>query len=116
MNNDYPIFRLGQVHLLRAEARARAAGDWSLALPDVNALRSRAGVAALGSVDAAGFLAERGREMFQESSRRTDQIRFGTFDDSWWEKTNSDAFRSVFPIPQAQIDASSGSLTQNPGY
>ncbi len=116
MNNDYPIFRLGQVHLLRAEARARAAGDWSLALPDVNALRDRAGVSALASVDAASFLAERGREMFQESSRRTDQIRFGTFDDSWWEKTNSDAFRSVFPIPQAQIDASAGSLTQNPGY
>ena len=116
MNNDYPIFRLGQVHLIRAEAKARAASDWSLALPDVNALRDRAGVAALPSIDAAGFLAERGREMFQESSRRTDLIRFGEFDGTWWEKTNTDAFRSLFPIPQAQIDASAGSLTQNPGY
>ena len=54
--------------------------------------------------------------MFQESTRRTDQIRFGKFTDAWWEKSSSEAFRSLFPIPQPQIDASSGSLTQNPGY
>ncbi|MFP2995747.1 RagB/SusD family nutrient uptake outer membrane protein [Spongiivirga sp. MCCC 1A20706] len=116
MNNDYPILRLGDIHLIRAEARSRAAGDWSLALPDVNALRDRADVAALGSLDADSFLAERGKEVFQESSRRTDLIRFGRWGDTWWEKTNSDAFRTVFPIPQPQIDASSGSLTQNTGY
>jgi len=116
MNNDYPIIRLGDVYLMRGEARARAAGDWNLSLPDVNAIRTRAGVAPLTSIDAAEFLAERGREMFQESNRRTDQIRFGTFDDVWWEKTNTDAFRSLMPIPIAQINASDGTLTQNPGY
>lgn len=116
MDNDYPIVRLGDVHLLRGEARARAAGDWSLSLPDVNALRVRAGIAPLGSIDADGVYDERGREMFQESSRRTDMIRFGKFHDSWQFKTNSDAFRNVFPIPQNQIDASDGTLTQNPGY
>ncbi|MFX0556445.1 RagB/SusD family nutrient uptake outer membrane protein [Maribacter sp. CXY002] len=116
MNNDYPIIRLGDVHLIRGEARARAAGDWNLSLPDVNAIRARAGVAPLSSIDAAEFLAERGREMFQESNRRTDQIRFGTFDDVWWEKTNTDTYRSLMPIPIAQINASDGTLTQNPGY
>lgn len=116
MDNDYPIVRLGDVHLLRAEARARAASDWSLALPDVNALRVRAGVAPLGSIDADGFYDERGREMFQESSRRNDMIRFGKFQDSWQFKTNDEAHRNLFPIPQAQIDASGGTLTQNPGY
>ncbi len=116
MNNDYPIFRLGQVHLIRAEAKARAAGDWSLAEPDVTALRDRVGLGPLGTITADSFLAERGREMFMESSRRTDLIRFGKFGGSWWEKTNSDAFRSVFPIPQDQINASSGTLTQNLGY
>jgi len=116
MNNDYPVMRLGQIHLIRGEARARAAGDWSLSLPDINAIRDRAGVSALGSIDAQGFFDERGREMFAESSRRTDRIRFGKWGESWWEKTNSDAFRILFPIPQPQIDASSGSLTQNPGY
>lgn len=116
MNNDYPIIRLGQVHMMRAEARARAAGNWALAEPDVTAIRARAGLAAFGTITADNFLAELGREMFQESARRTDLIRFGKFGDSWWQKTNSDAFRTVFPIPQAQIDASGGSLTQNPGY
>lgn len=116
MNNDYPIVRLGDVHLMRGEARARAASDWSLSLPDVNALRARAGVAPLGSIDADEFLAERGREMFQESSRRTDLIRFGSFQDSWWEKTNSDSFKNLMPIPIEQINASNGTLTQNPGY
>jgi len=108
---------LGDVHLLRAEARSRAAGDWSLALPDVNALRARAGLTTtLTSIDADGFFDERGREMFQESSRRTDMIRFGRFQDSWLFKTNSEPHRNIFPIPQAQIDASDGTLTQNPGY
>lgn len=116
MNNDYPIVRLGDVHLIRGEARARAAGDWSLSLPDVNALRDRAGVAPLATIDADEFLAERGREMFQESSRRIDLIRFGKFQDSWWEKTNSDSFRTLMPIPIEQINASDGTLTQNPGY
>lgn len=116
MNNDYPIVRLGDVYLMRAEAAARAAADWSLALPDVNVLRARAGLGDLLSIDAEGFLAERGKEMFQESSRRIDLIRFGHYGDSWWEKTNNDAYRTIFPIPQAQLDASSGSLTQNPGY
>jgi len=119
MNNDFPIFRLGQVHLIRAEARARAAGDWNLSLPDVNALRDRANLGPLGSIDADGFFDERGKEMFQESSRRIDLIRFGKFQDSWFEKTNADAFRNVFPIPQAQIIASGeggNPLTQNPGY
>jgi len=115
MNNDYPIIRLGDVYLMRGEARARAAGNWSLAGPDVDVIRNRAGLGSM-TITADSFLAERGREMFQEASRRTDLIRFGKWGDSWWEKTNSDAFRTVFPIPQNQIDASGGSLTQNPGY
>jgi hypothetical protein len=116
-NNDYPLVRLGDVHLMRGEARARAAGDWSLALPDVNAIKARAGLAAVGSITADEFLAERGKEMFQEATRRTDLIRFGKFTTTtWWEKSTTDAHRVVFPIPQPQIDASNGSLTQNPGY
>ncbi len=116
MNNDYPIVRLGDVYLMRGEAMARNAGNWNMALPDVNTIRARAGLAPLASIDADGFFDERGKEMFQESSRRTDRIRFGKWGESWWQKTNSDAFRTVFPIPQEQIEASGGTLTQNPGY
>ncbi|MCI4641950.1 MAG: RagB/SusD family nutrient uptake outer membrane protein [Flavobacteriaceae bacterium] len=116
LDNDYPLVRLGDIYLVRAEAKARAAGNWSLALADVNTIRARAGVSALGSITAEEFLAERGREMFMESSRRTDLIRFGKWNDSWWEKTNSDAYRIVMPIPQDAIQNSNGALTQNPGY
>ena len=116
MDNDYPIIRLGDMYLIRAEADARAAGDWSLALTDVNTIRARAGVPALGSITADEFLAERGREMFIEVTRRQDLIRFGKFNDAWWEKPASTPNKNIFPIPQEQIDASNGTLTQNPGY
>ena len=60
--------------------------------------------------------AERGREMFQETSRRTDLIRFGKYTGTWWEKPASAKYRELFPIPFEQIQASKGSLKQNPGY
>ena len=119
MNNDWVILRLGDVILMRGEALARMSGNWNDALPDVNTIRARAKVADLSSIDADGFLAERGREMYQETARRRDLIRFGKYGDTWWEKPTSDDFRTVFPIPFDQIQASnSGSnpLTQNPGY
>lgn len=117
MDNDFPLVRLGEVYLMRAEAKARLAGNWNAAAPDVNVLRARAGVAEYnGNLTEAEFLAERGREMFQETSRRTDLIRFGRYNDAWWEKPASQAFRNVFPIPQEQIDITGSGLTQNPGY
>ena len=61
------------------------------------------------------MLAERGREMYVENDRRRALIRFGKFNDAWWEKAASDAKYKLFPIPQDQINANS-KLTQNPGY
>lgn len=116
MDNDYPIVRLGELYLVRAEALAKQAGNWALALPDVNIIRARAKVPAYTSITADEFLAERGREMFQESARRTDLIRFGKYNGTWWEKPVSPAYVNLFPIPATQITASNGSLSQNPGY
>ena len=116
MSNDYPIVRLGDMHLVRGEAMAREAGNWDMSLNDVNMIRARAGVSALSTIDAEGFLAERGREMFQEGARRTDMIRLDAYNGTWWEKAASDAHFNIFPIPTDQITASGGSLTQNPGY
>lgn len=116
MDNDFPIVRLGEMYLIRAEGEARNASNWSLALNDVNTIRARAGVPALASITADEFLAERGREMFMEVTRRSDLIRFGKFNDAWWEKPADDPTKNLFPIPQEQIDASGGTLTQNPGY
>ena len=116
MDNDYVLVRLGEVYLMRAEALARMSGNWNDAIPDVNVLRARAGVSAYTSLDAAEFLAERGREMFQESARRTDLIRFGEYNGTWWEKPASPEHVNIFPIPLDQIQAAAGTLSQNPGY
>jgi len=54
--------------------------------------------------------------MFQESTRRTDLIRFGK-NDTWWEKPADPSNHvNIFPIPSKQIQASRGTLKQNPGY
>jgi hypothetical protein len=116
MDNDFTLVRLGQVYLIRAEAAARSAGDWSKALADTNIIRARAGASAYTSLNAETFLAERGREMFSEAVRRTDLIRFGKYNDSWWEKPASAVTKNIFPIPFEAIQASGGSLKQNPGY
>ena len=68
------------------------------------------------SMDADIFLAERGREMFGEAVRRTDLIRFGKYNDAWWEKPASEPYKNILPIPFEAIQAAAGSLTQNPGY
>ena len=116
MDNDYPLVRLGDLYLVRAEGLARAGSDWSLSLPDVNVIRARAGVSTMSSITADQFLAERGREMFQEATRRQDLIRFDKWGAAWWEKPVSQAYRKLFPIPFDAIQASGGSLTQNTGY
>lgn len=119
MDNDYVLFRYGEVLLMKAEAIARLNGNWSepSALALVNQLRARAGVAAFSSMTADQFLAERGREMFQESIRRTDLIRFNKWGSAWWEKAaHNNPNLNIFPIPNDQIQAAAGTLTQNPGY
>lgn len=120
MDNDYPLFRYGGVLLDKAEAMCRLAGDWNAGTSIVNELRARAGVADFGTMTEADFLAERGRELFIESLRRNDLIRFGEFTSTWWEKEASAPFRTLFPIPQAQINAAADEglqpLAQNPEY
>lgn len=115
-SNDFPIVRLSEMYMNRTEGLTRAAGDWSQALPNVNIIRGRAKVSAYSSVDAAKFLTEREREFIFESHRRTDLIRFGKYNDKWFEKTASDSYKTLMPIPTDAITACSGSLTQNPGY
>lgn len=117
MDNDYPIIRLGEMFLIRAEGLARSSGNWDDALTDVNTIRARAKVSAYTSLNADEFLAERGREMFQEGLRRPDLIRFGKYNDAWWEKpADGSDHVNIFPIPFDQITASNGTLSQNSGY
>jgi len=71
----------------------------------VNQVRRRAGVTDFTGTTLTMLLEERGREMFCEGHRRQDLIRFGKFNDAWWEKPASSPSRNIFPIPQWAIDA-----------
>ncbi|MFT6135793.1 MAG: hypothetical protein ACJAZM_002294 [Cyclobacteriaceae bacterium] len=120
MDNDYTLFRYGELLLVKAEAQSRLAGDWNVGIDLVNQVRTRAGMPAYTALTGEEFYAERGREVFQESLRRTDMIRFDTWGNAWWEKpAHSDAFKNIMPIPLEQINASLNgdiALIQNPGY
>lgn len=121
---DIVLMRLGEMYLNRAEAKLRL-GDTAGALEDINALRAARNARAdqippaLSSIDLDILFRERGFELYWEGLRRTDQIRFGKYEDSWTEKTASDVNKRRFPIPQSAIDGASNAgdfLTQNPGY
>jgi hypothetical protein len=110
----YIQLRYADVMLMKAEALFRS-GQTGEAQALVNELRVNRGASPLSSLDDAALLDERGRELYWEGIRRTDQIRFGTFDNTWHDKTVTDPYRVLYPIPQQALD-SNPNLVQNPGY
>jgi hypothetical protein len=120
---DIVILRLADVYLMRAEAKLRKSNDAASALADVNTVRASRKAAtpppALTSMSLDLLYRERGFEFYWEMLRRTDMIRFGKYEDTWTEKTNTDRNKRIFPIPQTAIDGASnlpGYLVQNPSY
>ena len=83
MSNDFPIYRLADVYLMKAEAEMRANGGAAnnAALAAANEVRERAGAvpysAATLTLDE--LCNERCRELMWEGHRRQDLIRFGRF-------------------------------------
>lgn len=114
LSNDYPLFRYADIMLVSAEAKFRQ-GKVAEATEIVNQIRERAEVDPFTNMTLDDIFHERGREMFAEATRRSDQIRFGKFNQPWWEKSASEPYRNIFPIPQIQIN-SNPNLVQNPGY
>lgn len=130
-DTDFPVFRLADVYLMYAEAvlRGGSGGDVSTAVEYVNHIRERAYGNTSGNINSGDLtldfiLDERGRELYWESHRRTDLIRFGKFAGdsyiwSWKGETASglatDEKFNIFPIPDADINANPN-LQQNPGY
>ena len=121
---DIVIFRLADAYLMRAEAKLRKSNDAASALADVNTVRAsrtarKPAPPALTTMNLDLLLRERGFEFYWESQRRTDMIRFGKYEGSWTEKTNTDVKKRLFPIPQTAIDGASnlpGYLVQNDSY
>ena len=132
VDTDFPLFRLGEVYLMYAEAvlRGGQGGTQTQALAYVNMLRDRAYGNQSGRITAADLTAanfildERGRELYWEGSRRTDLVRFGRFTSGtylWPWKGGVAGGRAVsnnlnlYPIPSTDIVANP-TLAQNPGY
>lgn len=125
--NQLQIFRYADVLLMMAEAKLRLqTPDAVGALALVNQLRAARGAAPMASITLVDpgnvynpntLLAERGREMYWESWRRQDLIRFGVFLKPWALKAaDTDPVRNLlYPIAPDELLANPN-LKQNPGY
>ena len=121
---DFPMIRLAEIYLIYAEACMRLESPEE-ALPYLEALASRAGVAAPTEITEEYLVAERARELMWEGHRRTDLIRYGLFntEDYLWPYKGGDdfagkafpAYKLVFALPQTEL-AANPYLVQNPGY
>lgn len=121
---DVPVLRYADMLLTRAEALNELNGPTTEVLALINQVRTRAGIANLTSTDTPtkdGFrtaiFRERGWEFVAEGKRREDLIRQGTFISLAQARgiTNAKPERTLFPIPQIEIDANKLCI-QNPGY
>ena len=137
MNNDYAVFRLADIILMKAEALWRQNPGDANVLPLVNQIRLRAGVIDLVSVDGpvsfdmtgpsipgGELFNEMAREMFSESTKRQALVRWELFDDValWALPANNPGdvpvggeHTTLFPIHRDKIEANPN-LVQNPGY
>ena len=136
---DWPVMRLAETYLLRAEARLRQ--NSSAGAPaDINVLRNRAfknartetGNPDLGKVSAADItidfiLDERARELIAEENRRTTLVRMGKLKERIAKNgdvapvdkvtTGFQDFNTLLPVPLSEIQLNKGAeLKQNPGY
>lgn len=114
------LIRLGEVLLIRAEARARMdnpEAGWQ----DLNRIRLRAGLPALAGNKQqliSAVMNERRLELMGENgSRWFDLKRTGTIDSVMREEKGSNwqSTDALFPIPASQIRMN-GNLSQNAGY
>ncbi|RYD94535.1 MAG: RagB/SusD family nutrient uptake outer membrane protein, partial [Sphingobacteriales bacterium] len=126
---DIPLFRLGEIYLIYAEAVLRGGGGGSIptALSYFNALRTRAygnTSGNVGGISVNDILDERSRELYWEGHRRTDLVRFGKYTDGsylWPFKGGTKAgravesYRNIFPLPSSDVIANPN-LIQNTGY
>ncbi len=128
MSNDFPIFRLADAYLMKAEGLLRT-GDKAGAIEAANVVRARAGAELYSDLTLDELSNERVRELCWEGHRRQDLIRFERFtgdksvvNDSdpanlWVFRTaefRSDDHKKVFPLPDFVI--SNYGYPQNDGY
>ncbi len=108
------VLKYSDVLLIRAESAFRLENTGE-ALAQINTIRRRAGLADANTVTLESIWKERRLEMAMEHDRWFDLVRTGQAQAAM--AANGKTFivgrHEVFPIPQQQITASGGRLTQN---
>lgn len=122
--NNFILFRYADLLLIQAEAANEVAGPTAAAFAPLNAVRARAKLPALTGLSQAAFreavLQERHLELCYEQHRWFDLKRTGKLREAVEKLGKKDIVWNdrvlLFPIPDPEIRASNGVLTQNPGY
>lgn len=115
------LLRLGEVYLIRAEARAQT-GELIGAKEDLNVIRNTAGLSDTPAVTKAeildALLQERRIELFTEYGHRFfDLKRFGAIDAVLTAtKTGWDSNDVLWPLPDTDLELNPNLAPQNPGY
>jgi len=112
------VLRISEMYLIRAEALGRL-GEPADALDDINIITERAGFGPYEEEDLQTqsdltdlLLTERRAEFAFEGHYWFDLVRY----DEMEEVLGLESFRRIMPIPQRELNISSGILVQNPGY
>ena len=113
-DHDFVLMRYAEILLMKAECYVRM-GTPALARPLLVQIRERAKVDTPANIDLEFIDQEWMREFAFEGLRRQVNIRMGDFFKPWWNKEATPQYRSIFPIPQYEIDLNNN-LVQNPGY
>ena len=123
-DTDFPMFRLAEIYLTRAEAKYRLNGSQD-GLADILKVQDRANRnLKASSVDEQTLIDEWCREFYMEGRRRSDLVRFGLFTGSkylWSFKGGSENGQgiptkcNIYPIPGDEMK-NNPNMTQNPKY
>lgn len=112
------VIRYADVLLMHAEA-AFQSGDETAAKTSLNKVRARVGIppiTATGQALLDAIYRERRLELGLEAQRFFDLVRTGRAPQVLGSLGFIAGTHELFPIPQSQIQATNGALTQNPGY
>ena len=123
-NNNLRVYRYSEVLLNAAELLLKTGGSAADAARYVSEVRTRAGLNALSSVSEDDILNERRHEFMGEGKRYFDLVRTGRAASVLTPANDSGGYRTkawteavrYLPIPQDNIDAAQGTLTQNGSY
>ena len=118
-NNNLRIYRYAETLLNAAELLVRTGGDTGLASQYLNEVHSRSGLTDTVDPTIENIINERRLEFVGEGKRYWDLVRTGMAattlrPDSYGYRTNTwSESKKYLPIPQSEIDAAQGTLTQN---